>query len=93
MDLYHCPFCPFTDHDSLFLIQHVGQSHPENDDSPFIPKDDMDETLTRPSAEGMACTRGAPSDGGYIECECGETGTKAGICSYVQAIDLELKHP
>ena len=73
MDFYHCPFCPFSDNDSSFLMNHVGLSHPETDDSPFIAKDDMEDHI--PRNDGWTGARGAPSDRGYIECECGETGT------------------
>lgn len=73
MAFYHCPFCSFSDNDSSFLINHVGLSHPETDDSPFIAKDDVEENTPR-SNDGWTGARDAPSDGGYIECECGETG-------------------
>ena len=72
MAFYHCPFCPFSDNDSSFLINHVGLSHPETDDSPFVAKDDVEEGS--PRNDGWTGARDAPSDGGYIECECGETG-------------------
>ena len=72
MALYHCPFCPFSDNDSCFLINHVGLSHPETDDSPFIAKDDVEEGS--PRNDRWTGARDAPSDAGYIECECGETG-------------------
>ena len=74
MASYHCPFCPFSDQDSSFLIQHVELSHPENGDSPFIPEDDNNENLSRQNVEASFGARDTLSDGGYFECECGETG-------------------
>ena len=55
-------------------MQHVGLVHPETDDSPFVVKDEAENK--RKSAESVgagAASRGATSDDGYIECECGET--------------------
>ena len=74
MVFYHCPFCPFSNDDSSFLIQHVGLSHPETDESPFLVKDDGEDTQGGCGSPGMEGTKGISSDGGYIECECGETG-------------------
>lgn len=76
MALYHCPFCPFSDDDSSFLINHVGISHAETEESPFIAKDYAENAQSCRISEELATAgaRGAPSDGGYIECECGETG-------------------
>ena len=76
MALHHCPFCPFSDYDSSFLIQHVELSHPEDDDSPFTLKHDTERNLAGEIAGELVGVKGAPSDGAsFIECECGETGT------------------
>ena len=77
MALHHCPFCPFSDYDSSFLIQHVELSHPEDDDdSPFISNNDTERNMPGETAEELVGTTGAPSHGvSFIECECGETGT------------------
>ena len=76
---HHCPFCPFSDNDSSFLIQHVELSHPEyDDDLPCIPEYDTERNMTGEVAEKLVGVTGAPSDGAsFIECECGETGTTA----------------
>lgn len=93
MASYHCPLCPFSDRDSSFLIQHVELSHPENDGSPFIPKDDTDEDLNRQSVEASVVAGHNPSEGGYLECECGETGRIALRKIDTPTVDLELKSP
>lgn len=79
MALHHCPFCPFSDYDSSFLIQHVELSHPEDgDDLSFVPKHDTERNLTAEIAEELVGVTGAPSNGAsFIECECGETGMTA----------------
>lgn len=73
MALYHCPFCPFGDDDSNFLMQHVGLVHPENDDSPFLVKDEPEKQRKSMETHGEGSAPKAASSGdGYIECECGE---------------------
>lgn len=74
MAFYQCPFCPFSDDDSSFLINHVGLLHPETEESPFLVKDDVETMRTRRSSLEVAGARGVPSGEDYIECECGETG-------------------
>lgn len=41
-DLLECPFCGFVQRDTYFLMQHVELTHPENGESPFIVKDDVE---------------------------------------------------
>lgn len=70
MALYHCPFCPFGDDDSQFLIQHVGLLHPESDDSPFIVKEGgKPKRSSAASAKESDPPRVAAAEDGYIECE------------------------
>ena len=69
-DLLDCPFCDFTDHDHLFLLQHVENIHPEGGQpSPFAVREEFRRQVEPPAEE----TEGArDSSCGYIECQCGE---------------------
>lgn len=69
-DLLGCPFCDFTDHDHLFLLQHVETIHPEGGQpSPFAVREELIHQVEPPAEE----TEGArDSSSGYIECQCGE---------------------
>ena len=74
MTLYHCPFCPFGDDDSEYLVQHVSLVHPENDDSTFFVNNHREQSSK--SIEGIRegpDSRQTTSGENYIECECGET--------------------
>ena len=70
-----CPFCPFSSPEHYYVIEHVECCHSELGDSPFIVKEDDEDRLQQRSEPQPRFDRGssfAPSDGDYIECECGE---------------------
>ena len=69
-ELLNCPFCDFTDHDHIFLLQHVETIHPEGGQpSPFAVREQLIHPI-KPSAKEMEGARDNSS--GYIECQCGE---------------------
>ena len=70
-----CPFCPFSDHEPYFLMQHVELCHPENGESPFMVKKGAGRQAPGiDDEEDSASTSDASSeDEEYIECECGES--------------------
>ena len=71
--LPNCPFCPFSDADSYFVIQHVELCHSETGNSPFVVKDD--DGIPNSSQELVQDDAGATratSEDNYIDCECGE---------------------
>ena len=74
MSFYRCPFCPFADDNADILVQHVGLVHPETDTSPFLAKNtpEQERKSMERVREGVG-PRDAPSEDGFIECECGET--------------------
>ena len=72
-DLLNCPFCDFTDHDHIFLLQHVETIHPEGGQpSPFAVREELEELIhpVEAPAEEMEGARDHSSE--YIECQCGE---------------------
>ena len=84
-----CPFCPFSDHDSYFLMQHVELCHPENGESPFIAT--QAKVVPRPFPEdgsGSASTTDVPSedDEEYVECphRCGEAVTVTELPNHME---------
>ena len=84
-----CPFCPFSDHDSYFLMQHVELCHPENGESPFIASQEEVDLRPVPEAEsGSASTTDVPSedDEEYVECphRCGEAVTIAELPNHME---------
>lgn len=75
-----CPFCPFSDHDYYFVMQHVELCHPENGESPFIATQDTVDRRPFPEADSdSASTTDVPSedDEEYVQCprRCGEAVT------------------
>ncbi len=68
--LLSCPFCPFENTDPEFLIQHVGEMHPETTESPVTTKCSMRQERRR-SDQGMEGANGTPPLD-YVECRCGE---------------------
>ena len=69
-ELLNCPFCDFTDHDHLFLLQHVETLHPEGGrHSPFAVREELTRQGESPAGE-MEGARDSCS--AYIECQCGE---------------------
>ena len=72
-DLLNCPFCDFTDHDHIFLLQHVETIHPEGcQPSPFAVREEVEElihTVEAPAEEMEGARDDSPE---YIECQCGE---------------------
>ena len=72
-DLLDCPLCDFSDHDHIFLLQHVETIHPEGGNpSPFVVREELEELIhpVDAAAEEMEGARdGSPE---YIECQCGE---------------------
>lgn len=68
-----CPFCPFSDHDSYFLLEHVELYHPEGGQSPFIAKEAAMRLVDEDYDEEATSASDAPSEEEYIECECGES--------------------
>lgn len=84
-----CPFCPFSDHDSYFLMQHVELCHPENGESPFIAKHGT--VQPRPFSGGdseSASTTDVPSedDEEYVKCphRCGEAVTITELSNHME---------
>lgn len=68
-----CPFCPFSDHEPYFLMQHVELCHPENGESPFMVKEGVGRQATSVEDDESTSTSEASSEEEeYIECECGE---------------------
>ena len=68
--LLDCPFCDFTDHDHLFLLQHVETIHPEGGQpSPFAVRGELIHQVEPPAEETEGARDGSS---GYIECQCGE---------------------
>ena len=69
-ELLDCPFCDFSDHHHLFLLQHVETIHPEGGrPSPFVVREELTHQ-GEPPAQEMEGARDSSS--GYIECQCGE---------------------
>ena len=69
-----CPFCPFSDHEPYFLMQHVELCHPENGESPFMVKEGVGRQPTSVEDDESTSTSDASSEEEeYIECECGES--------------------
>ena len=80
-----CPFCPFSDADSYFVVQHVELCHSETGHSPFVVKDDDGTPDTLGTfAQDEAGVTGATSDDEYIDCECGECVLLAEFDSHVE---------
>ena len=71
---FECPFCPFKNHDSYLVVEHVECCHPENGESPFNVKED--EGMSRLAGghrEEVANASDSPGqDDEYFECDCGE---------------------
>ena len=69
-ELLDCPFCDFTDHDHIFLLQHVETIHPEGGQpSPFAVREELLHQAGPPAEEMEGAS---DSSFGYIECQCGE---------------------
>ena len=70
-----CPFCPFSDHEPYFLMQHVELCHPENGESPFMVKEGTSRQAERVDSdnESRSTSDDSSDDEEYIECECGES--------------------
>ncbi|KAK7539083.1 peptidase family C78-domain-containing protein [Phyllosticta citricarpa] len=60
-ELLQCPFCPFSDRDSYFLMLHVEELH--TDDSPFVARDNNSSPPYAPSPKlpGKQACRDSPS--------------------------------
>lgn len=69
-----CPFCPFKNHDSYLVMEHVECCHPENGESPFnVIEDEGMSRLAGGHREEAASASDAPGqDDEYFECDCGE---------------------
>lgn len=69
-ELLDCPFCGFTNHDHLFLLQHVETIHPEGGrPSPFAVREEFTHQYEPPAADMEGASE---SSSAYIECQCGE---------------------
>lgn len=75
-----CPFCPFGDHRELFLLQHVENVHPENEESCFTAKGSTRQELYENSQSGQ----GKSDEDDYIECMCGEFCPSKGQSTDIQ---------
>ena len=97
-ELLDCPFCDFTDHDHLFLLQHVETIHPEGGrPSPFAIREQLPDQAEL-AAEDMEGARDGSSR--YIECQCGEFCLLAEFESHLEmhyaegmCIDQTLRAP
>ena len=70
-DLLNCPFCDFSNHDHIFLLQHVETIHPEDGQpSPFAVREEVEKLIHPVEAEEVEGARDDSSE--YIECQCGE---------------------
>lgn len=69
-----CPFCPFSDHETYFLMQHVELCHPESGESPFMVKESAGrQAESFNDVESTSTSDVSSEDEAYIECECGES--------------------
>ena len=97
-ELLDCPFCDFTDHDHLFLLQHVETIHPEGGrPSPFAVREQLPGEAEF-AAEDVEGARDGSSR--YIECQCGEFCLLAEFESHLEmhyaegmCIDQTLRAP
>ena len=68
-----CPFCPFSDHEPYFLMQHVELCHPENGESPFVVKEGAGRKVVSNDDDSASTSDASSNEEEYIECECGES--------------------
>lgn len=86
-ELLDCPFCPFTDHDHYFLLQHVETIHPEGGrPSPFAVREELIHQVDQ-STEEVEGTRDTSSE--YTECQCGEFCLLTEFESHLEMHDAE----
>lgn len=69
-----CPFCPFTNHDSYSVMEHVECRHPENGVSPFNVQEDegMSRLVGRHNEEVAGASDALSQEDDYFQCDCGE---------------------
>lgn len=85
-----CPFCPFTDYDHYYIMEHVECCHPEFGDSPFMVKNDDDKQFPAKEMDfDLVDASSAPSEEEYVECECGEVVMLSEFTSHTALHDME----
>lgn len=85
-----CPFCPYSDSDCRYVVEHVEICHPEFGDSPFIVKSEEQTPLPIVEQdEGPGQALDVPSAEEYVECECGEMVMLSEFTSHIALHDME----
>lgn len=80
-DIPNCPFCPFSDHDSQFVAQHIDFCHPELG----IPENSHDRFEIPPEEPQSQTASDEDYAEKYVDCPhgCGEIVAKSELASHL----------
>lgn len=85
-----CPFCPYSDDDYRYVIEHVECYHSEMGESPFAVKEEADKTMmVKDHYQTGAKASDAISEDEYVECDCGELVVLSEFASHIALHESE----
>lgn len=85
-----CPFCPYSDDEYLYVIEHVECCHSEVGESPFAVKEESDKTvMVKDDYQTGARASDAVFDDEYVECDCGELVVISEFASHIALHESE----